>query len=158
MTRPKSRQDESDAFCCYNGPVCSRAGVFDPIQSTLPRLSIHMKRLYLPLAGIGLIVPYLLALPALFYYLGQPDGLSTFLAQPFATPLAACFAADVLITLVVLWVFVWREARRLGIKLWWPYIVASLLVGPAFALPLFLHFREQRRDVIRIKQRSHNER
>jgi len=29
---------------------------------------------------------------------------------------------------------------------WWPFVVANLLVGLSFALPLFLYFRERRRD------------
>ena len=131
--------------------------MFAPFQSTLHASALKMKKLYLPLAGIGLIVPLLLIIPALVYYLGLPDGLGIFVAQPFATPFAAAFAADVVLTVVVLWVFVVREANRLGMKTVWPYLVASLVIGPAFALPLFLHFRERRRDYIRTKQRSHNE-
>ncbi len=27
---------------------------------------------------------------------------------------------------------------------WWVYVVATLIIGPSFALPLFLYFREPR--------------
>jgi hypothetical protein len=36
------------------------------------------------------------------------------------------------------------EANKLEMKNWWLYILASLVVGLSFALPLFLYFRERK--------------
>jgi hypothetical protein len=44
-------------------------------------------------------------------------------------------------------VFSFQEARRLQMSRWWGYVAATLLVGPSFALPLFLYFRETRLTV-----------
>ncbi len=64
--------------------------------------------------------------------------------QLFATPILTFFAVDLLITAVVFWIFLSQEARRSHMRHGWIYIVATLLVGPSFALPLFLYFRETR--------------
>jgi hypothetical protein len=39
-----------------------------------------------------------------------------------------------------------REAGRYQMRNWWLYIVAALAVGPSFAFPLFLYFREPRME------------
>jgi hypothetical protein len=44
----------------------------------------------------------------------------------------------------VFWVFVFVEASRLEMKNPWLYLLATLLVGLSFALPLFLYFRERK--------------
>ena len=51
---------------------------------------------------------------------------------------------DLIITAIVFWVFLYREVRRYGMGNWWVFVVATLVVGPSFALLLFLYFREPR--------------
>jgi hypothetical protein len=65
-----------------------------------------------------------------------------FLAQLFGTPISAFFAMDVMVSTVVLWVFVWVEGRRRGVRGVWAPIVASVVVGVSLGLPLFLYLRE----------------
>ena len=100
-----------------------------------------MKRLYLILALIGFVVPY-------YFFAGflAANGLNLTLLiqQLFGTPVSTFCAVDLLITAVVFWVFLYQEARHLQMRRWWVYITATLLVGPSFALPLFLTFRETR--------------
>ena len=44
---------------------------------------------------------------------------------------------------VVLWVFVIREGRRLGLRHLWIPIAGNLTVGVSLGLPLFLYMREK---------------
>ncbi len=98
-----------------------------------------MRRLYLILSIAGVILPY-------YFFIGflTANGLNLplLIQQLFSTPTSTFFAVDLLITAIVFWVFLYREARRLQMNRWWVYIAATLLVGPSFALPLFLYFRE----------------
>ena len=98
-----------------------------------------MRKLYLILAMIGFILPY-------YFFIGflAANGLnlSLLIQQLFGTPISTFFAVDLLMTAIVFWVFLYREARRLQMNRWWVYIAATLVVGPSFAFPLFLYFRE----------------
>lgn len=38
-------------------------------------------------------------------------------------------------------VFSRQEAQRYKMRHWWAYVLATLLVGPSFAFPIFLYFR-----------------
>jgi hypothetical protein len=100
-----------------------------------------MRRLYLILAAAGFVVPY-------YFLIGflTANGLNLrlLIEQLFGTPISTFFAVDLIITAVVFWVFSYQEARRLQLRRWWAYVVATLLIGPSFALPLFLYIRETR--------------
>ena len=100
-----------------------------------------MKPLYLILAIVGLVLPY-------YFFVGflAANGLnlSLLIQQLFSTPISTFFAVDLLITAIVFWVFLYREARRLQMNRWWVYLAVTLLVGPSFAFPLFLYVRETR--------------
>ena len=74
---------------------------------------------------------------------GSDPSLGNFVAQLFATPPAGGFTADLLITSGAFWIWSFGEARSLGMKGWWGYVVANLLIGLSFAFPLFLFFRER---------------
>jgi hypothetical protein len=104
-----------------------------------------MKRLYLALSVFGLAVPYYFFLS--FLIENGPD-LSLLFKQLFANNISIFFSIDLIITAIVFVVFVTREAPRYRMANWWVYVVATLLVGPSFALPLFLHFREGQMEVV----------
>src|SRR6266568_2100728 len=100
---------------------------------------MNTKRTYIVLCVLGFTVPY--------YFLVRfvaENGLhlSVLVRQVFAYPISAFFAADVIVSSLVLWVFMYRETRKRTIKLWWICIVANLAVGVSLALPLFLLLRE----------------
>jgi hypothetical protein len=103
----------------------------------------NMKRIYLALAALGLIVPYYFFIKFLIQY---GFDLSEFTKQLFASPISTFFAVDLLISALVFWGFLYQEAQRSHITNWWVYIVATLLVGLSFAIPLFLYTREVRRE------------
>jgi hypothetical protein len=100
-----------------------------------------MKNVYLVLAVIGFVVPY-------YFFLQLPaeDGFNLpLLLQPFlANNFMKGAAMDLTISVIVFWVYVFVEARRLEMKNAWLYLLATLLVGLSFALPLFLYFRQQK--------------
>jgi hypothetical protein len=100
-----------------------------------------MKNVYLILTIIGFIVPY-------YFFLQLPaeDGFNLpLLIQPFfANNFMKGAAMDLTIAVIVFWVFMFAEANKLQMKNAWLYMLATLLVGLSFALPLFLYFRERK--------------
>jgi hypothetical protein len=102
---------------------------------------VTKKNIYLILAVIGFVAPY--------YFFLQVPGENGFdlaqLIQPmFANNLLNGVAVDLLVSVIVFWVYVFAEANRLQMKNPWLYLLATLLVGLSFALPLFLYFRERK--------------
>ena len=105
-----------------------------------------MKRLYLFLAILGFILP--------FYFFGSflieyGLDLGELISQLFANDIATFFALDLIITAVVLCIFIYREAQKYQMSKWGLYIAATLLVGPSFAFPAFLYFRESQTSLLR---------
>ena len=102
-----------------------------------------MRRLYLLLAVIGLVLPYYFFVSFL-----TENGLNPrlFFGQLFASNISSFFAVDVIITAIVFLAFSYRESQKRGMANWWVYVVATLAVGPSFACPLFLYFRESRHE------------
>ena|SRR6185503_14458083 len=97
------------------------------------------KRMYLVLCVLGFVVPYYFFLR---FVAEHGLRLSVLVNQLFANPITAFFAADVVVSSLVLWVFMYQEVRKRSIKLWWVCIIANLAVGVSLALPLFLLLRE----------------
>ena len=97
------------------------------------------KQIYLLLAILGTIFPYYFLISFLARY-----GLDFELIwqQLFVNQMGAFFLMDVLITSLVLWVFIFAEGNRLGMRHLWAYVIANLTVGVSLALPLFLFYRE----------------
>ncbi len=98
------------------------------------------KDIFLILAIIGLAVPY--------YFFFQLPAQGSFnlplLIQPFfANNFMKGAAMDLTVSVIVFWVYVFAEANKLQMKHPWLYLLATLLVGLSFALPLFLYFRER---------------
>jgi uncharacterized membrane protein YraQ (UPF0718 family) len=98
-----------------------------------------MRTLYLVLAGIGFVVPYYFFVS---FLVQNGLDLPLLLDQLFANNVSTFFAVDLIITAVVFIIFVLKEARRSGITNGWVYVLATLLVGPSFSLPLFLSVRK----------------
>ena len=94
---------------------------------------------YTALCVLGFAAPY--------YFFARFVGehgfdFSLLIRQVFATPASSFFAADVIVSSVVLWVFIFREAGKRSIRFWWICLIANLAVGVSLALPLFLLLRE----------------
>jgi len=62
----------------------------------------------------------------------------------YSNPISAFAWLDVLVSAIVLLVFIVAEGRRLGMRLLWLPILATLTVGVSCGLPLFLLMRQAR--------------
>jgi hypothetical protein len=67
-----------------------------------------------------------------------------FTDQIFSSTIAALTFADLTMCAVAFFVWLPREAARVGIRRWWPFALAAF-GGLCFAFPLFLYARERRR-------------
>jgi hypothetical protein len=106
-----------------------------------------MQWLYLVAAILGAILPLSQLIPFL-----AASGLDMPLLfkQLFANHISAFFGLDVIVSSFVLWLFVFSEGRRRGMRNLWLYVICNLAVGVSLALPLFLFFRERRLNAERL--------
>ena len=107
---------------------------------TLPGdVNVKLKHLYLLLCILGTIVPYSVFVPWL-----AKNGLNIplLVSQIASSPVAAFGWFDVLVSVIVLFVFMWADHRRRPVKLIWLPIAGTLLVGVSLGLPLYLYLRE----------------
>ena len=61
----------------------------------------------------------------------------------FATRVGAFFGLDVVVSAIALFVFIFAERKRAGIRYVWVPIVATFIVGVSLGLPLFLYMRQR---------------
>ena len=102
---------------------------------------ISKKTVYITLAAIGLLIPYYF----LFRFFRENSfDIPLLIQQLFANNISTFFAIDLVISILVFWVYMFVEANKLRMENSWIYLLASLLVGLSFALPLFLYFRERK--------------
>jgi hypothetical protein len=94
------------------------------------------KNIFLGLTIIGFIAPYY------FFLQVREFDLNALFQQFAASKILSGIAMDLLISVIVFWFFMFTEANKLKMKNSWVYLLATLLVGLSFALPLFLYFRE----------------
>lgn len=97
------------------------------------------RTIYAVLCVAGTILPYSQFVPFL-----REHGLNfrVFFEQLFSTRVGAFFGMDVIVSSVVLWVLVYVEGRRAGVRSLWAPVVANFAVGVSLGLPLFLYLRE----------------
>jgi hypothetical protein len=100
-----------------------------------------MQWFYLVAAILGTILPLSQLIPFLAAY---GFDMPLFFEQLFQNHVSAFFGLDVIISSFVLWLFVFSEGRRRGMRHLWVYVICNLAVGVCFALPLFLFFRERK--------------
>ena len=99
-----------------------------------------MKILYLLAAILGAVLPLSQLMPFLATH---GLDLKLLFAMLFSNSVSGFFGMDVIVSSVVLWLFVFSEGRRLGMRRLWLYVLCNLAVGVSLALPLFLLFRER---------------
>jgi hypothetical protein len=99
------------------------------------------RTLYLALCVAGVVLPYSQLIPFL-----REHGLDLrlLLDQLFSNRIGGFFGWDVIVSSIVLWVFVFVEGRRAGVRHLWAPLAANLAVGVSLGLPLFLYLRERR--------------
>jgi hypothetical protein len=101
---------------------------------------VSRKNIFLIFTLVGVLVPYYF----FFKFLGGNGfDIPLLVGQLFANDISTFFAVDLVVSIVVFWIYMISEADKLQMKNRWLYILASLTVGLSFALPLFLYFRER---------------
>lgn len=100
-----------------------------------------MQWLYLVVAILGTVLPLSQFIPFLSVY---GFDLPLFFRQLFQNHVSAFFGMDVIVSSFALWLFIFSDGRRHGMKNLWLYVVCNLAVGVSLALPIFLFFRERR--------------
>jgi hypothetical protein len=91
-----------------------------------------MKNVYLVLTIVGTIVPYVFFIE---HFSAAGFGIVALLASTFANGAASAFAADVLLSSVVFWVYL--GSRKVPNR--WIYMLLNVAVGLSCALPLYLY-------------------
>ena len=98
-----------------------------------------MKRMYFTLAFFGFVVPYYFFIRFLIRYGFDPVEMGNRL---FTNDISTFFAVNLIMAALVFLLFSYFNSRKLAMKYWWIYLLATLLVGPSFSLPLYLAIRE----------------
>jgi hypothetical protein len=100
--------------------------------------------LYFALALVGLAGTWAQGLG--FLKLGLVGGNVQFWKDAFGAPASAFLAVDILVLGAAVFVWLFGEARRLGMPAAWAWacLFGGLFVGISFAVPLFLAVRERR--------------
>ncbi len=93
---------------------------------------------YLVIAAAGLIGT------AWFNIRGVIEPSGSFVSAWFANPSVSSLSVDLLATASAASVFIVLEGRRLGIRWYWLYVLASFVTAVGFTFPLFLAVRERR--------------
>lgn len=99
-----------------------------------------IRNFYLAIAVIGTVIPWLFFGS---FFIRHGADVPLFLQSLFANGAAGGFAADVLISILIFWIWSWRDAARHNVARWWLVLPASCLVGLSLALPLYLYLRER---------------
>jgi multisubunit Na+/H+ antiporter MnhG subunit len=100
-----------------------------------------MQWLYLIAAILGAALPLSYFVPFLATH---GLDLPLFFGRLFQNDVSSGFGVDVFVTALALWLFVFSEGRRRGMKSLWVYVLCTLMAGVSFGLPLFLFFRERK--------------
>jgi hypothetical protein len=99
-----------------------------------PSTLLRQRYVYLVLCVVGVVLPYWQFMP---WFLDHGLDIPLFVQQLFANRIGAFFGLDVLVSSVVLWIFVFVEGGRLGMRRLWIPVIGTLLVGVSLGLPLF---------------------
>jgi uncharacterized protein DUF2834 len=99
-----------------------------------------MKSVYLVLAIIGAVVPYIF-----YFQFIQSEGLNfpLFISSLFVNNPAAGFTADVLLATGVFWLFIFQRAKQSQTPRPLLFFVLSFTIGLSCALPAYLYANEK---------------
>ena len=100
-----------------------------------------MKKVYLILSIVGAVVPCIFFIQ---YFSIVGFGIEDFITALFVNHATVGFAVDLAISSLVLWVFIFSEAK---VKKPWVFIIINIIIGLSCALPLYLYFRKENKSV-----------
>jgi hypothetical protein len=99
-----------------------------------------MRKFYLGMAIMGFLLTYGLGI-AFFIQYGWKIG--QFWDWSAGNLAGASVVVDATLSTFVFWAFVYHESKRLGVKHWWTYILATFIFGLIAPLGAFLYHREK---------------
>ena len=99
-----------------------------------------MRWLYLLLAVIGAVLPYSQFIP---WLAAHGLNLRLLFEELFSGRVSAFFGLDVIVSALVLLIFIFREGTQRKMRMLWPPVAATCLIGVSCGLPLFLYLRER---------------
>src|SRR5438270_3289716 len=99
-----------------------------------------MRYYYLGMAVAGFLLTFGLGVVFVLLH-GWNVGL--FWDWSIGNPAGASVVADATLSVFVFWVFLYNESRRLGMKRWGLYVIATFIFGLIAPLGVFLYQREK---------------
>lgn len=69
--------------------------------------------------------------------------LGGFIVASYANHASSSISNDLLVAVFTFLFWSYAEAKRLGMKHWWLYVIATFGIAVAFAFPLFMYMRER---------------
>ncbi len=101
----------------------------------------HRQIIYGLLAVVGVVATWYFNLQ----FMAAHDGFSlwAFVEATRANAAASSIANDLIVVVVVFLFWSFLEARRLGMKHWWFFLVFTFVIAIAFTYPMFLLYRER---------------
>lgn len=102
-----------------------------------------MKNIYLLLAILGAIIPYIF-----FFNFIELEGVNIplFIESLFVNGAAGGFSADLLFTSFVFWFFMFNETKKLNMPRPYIFIILNLAIGLSCALPAYLYARTKNQN------------
>lgn len=102
---------------------------------------MNLRNVWLLLAIAGAVAPWYFLIG---YFSDNPISLSAFFAASAANDVATAFVADLLISSLIFWIYMF--SRRPDGPAPWPFILINLFIGLSCALPAYLWVRSGRRS------------
>lgn len=110
---------------------------------------MKLKYVYLFLAILGVLYTWYYNI--LYFQTVENASFIGFMQDAQNNFAAKSFGADLTVVVLTFFVFLTTESLRLKIKYWWLLIPLTFLIAVAFTFPLFLYFRQQKLDVLSMK-------
>lgn len=95
------------------------------------------------MALLGTVIPWIFFGE---FFLASGFDLFLFAVSLFPNGAAGGFSADVVISILVFWVWSYQDAKHGYLHEWWIGVAGSFLAGLSLALPLYLFMKEGRKE------------
>lgn len=97
------------------------------------------KNFYLIWIILGTIIPWVF-----FYDFFNSEGLNIFLfvKSLFINGAVGGFSSDIIISLLVFWIWSFNDSKKNNVKNWWLIFLAGFFVGLSLAMPLYFYLKE----------------
>jgi hypothetical protein len=103
--------------------------------------TINRRNLFALAAIAGVIATWYFNI--LFFMDIQSFSLIAFIEANYENHASASISNDLLVVIFTFIVWSYTEAKRLGMKNWWVYVVLTPCIAAAFSFPLFMFMRER---------------